>query len=441
MKYLAITIIIMLVPLMLLGSFSDHSLLSKGSPFAGGKMSPARSWRVSSVTLEQYMMNTWGATNQFEMVYSSQYPTRLDTLKYYGWESNQREWVLYAKFSYVYDNTNEYATSSYVTMQQGGTWFPFMRSNFTYDNQHRLTYALTEMYNPQTQLWSVYMWTQVDFTSPTNYMVWQYEAETDNRTQRWMKMEFAWDAQGRIIEETDIVSADSITWVNSEKYVRTYHPHDTTTGEIFIQNFSKYMPLQNMLEDAYSDDFFGMLSYEMNKYWSGSAWVDTYQIFYTYDNADNLTQEREQHWMNNSWNNSWQLDYTFDVNGNQYQTTESYYDNGVQNFDERYTFSWEQTTANEDNTAPAVNSIKLAASPNPFGNELALTLSGKQTEAAEIRIYNARGRLVRSLAVKTNSTLSWDGRDDNQKQVPNGIYYLQVTTAEGTSTLKTLRMK
>jgi YD repeat-containing protein len=440
MKYTLPLIVLLLLPIILSGSFLQQTAPRFGT-LTGGKFTPARSWRVSSVTQEQYMMNTWGTTNRSDMIYSSQYPTRLDTLKYYGWETDSRQWVLYANFSYVYDNTNEYVTSSYVTMQHEGTWYPFMRSNFTYDSQHRLTHSMTEMYNPQTQVWSTYMWTWINFISPTNYTVWQYQAETENRTQQWMKMEFVWDAQGRIIEETDIVSADSITWVNSEKYVRTYHPHDTTTGEIFISNFSHYMPLQNMLEDAYADDFFGMLSHEMNKYWNGSAWVDTYQSFYTYDNSDRLTQELEQQWMNNAWNNNWQLDFTYDVNGNQFQTVESYYENSILTPYERYTFSWEQTTANADNTTPALSGLQITASPNPFTAELSIQIKSRQSQPALVSIYNLRGQLIRNVSAQTNSKLSWDGTDDMQNQVAQGMYLIKVTSGSETTSAKVLKLR
>jgi hypothetical protein len=440
MKYTMPIIILLVIPIILPGSFLQQAAPRFGA-HPQGKMIAQRGWRVASIAQEQYVMNTWNTTNQFDMIYSSQYPTRLDTLKYYGWEQDVQTMVLYAKFSYVYDSTNEYVTSSYVDSQHEGIWYPFMRSSFTYDSQHRLTHAMTEMYNPQTQLWSVYMWTQVDFVNNTNYTVWQYQVETDNRTQQWMRMEFVWDAQGRIIEETDIVSADSVNWVNSEKYVRTYHPHDTTTGEIFIQNFSQYLPKQNMLEDVYADDFFGMLSHEMNKYWSGTAWVDTYQSYFTYDTSDHLTQEREQHWMNSTWNNNWQLDYTYDVNGNQYQTVESYYDNSVLVPEERYTFSWEQTTANADNIAPALSGLQISASPNPFTAELSIQLKSRQSQPAQVSIYNLRGQLIRTLSAQTNSKLSWDGSDDMQNQVAQGMYLVKVTAGSETTSAKVLKLR
>lgn len=440
MKYTITIIILMLIPLMLAGSFLQQAAPRFGTP-VGGKFTPERSWRTSSITLEQYQMNTWGTTNQFDMIYSSQYPTRLDTLKYYGWDGDAQTLVLFAKFAYVYDNTNEYVTSSYITMQREGIWYPFMRSNFTYDNQHRLIYAFTEMYDPQNQIWSTYMWTQVDFISTTNFTVWQYQAETDNRTQQWMKMQFVWDGQGRIIEETDIVSADSVNWVNSEKYIRTYHPHDTTTGDIFIQNFSHYLPKQNMLEEVYADDFFGMLSTEMNQYWSGTAWQDTYWVTYTYDTSDRLTQIMEQHWNNNMWNNNWNVQYTYDVNGNQYQTVKSHYESGNLVSDERYTFSWEQATANDDNVAPAVSGLQLSASPNPFAGEIFISLSSKKSQPALISIYNLRGQLIRTFSAQTNSKLSWDGTDAELNQAAQGIYLIKVTSGSESTSAKVLKLR
>jgi flagellar hook assembly protein FlgD len=53
-----------------------------------------------------------------------------------------------------------------------------------------------------------------------------------------------------------------------------------------------------------------------------------------------------------------------------------------------------------------------------------------------LRIYDAGGRLVRTLAenetraVPTSSLKTWDGTDEKGRRVGSGIYYYRLTVAE-----------
>lgn len=440
MKYLTLVIMLVLVPLVLMGSFlsSNSSLFPSITP---GKLMPDRSWRVNSILQEGFDMAQWVANQEGQYVYSSQYPTRLDTLKYYGWDNGMQDWFLNAKFAHTYDNTQEYVTHTDVTMNMQGTWYPFMRNNITYDNQHRLTFALTEMYNPGTQVWSVYGWTKVNFVNTTNFSVCRYDASTDNRIPRWTQMSFVWDAQGRIIEEVDMVSSDSVNWVNAEKYNYTYHPHDTTTGEIFISNFSHNMPLESMFEDASNQDMFGMVSQEINKYWNGANWVDTYISNYTYNANDDLTLYAEQQWNNNMWNDNLQIVYTYSTNNNLNQVIRYYNQDGTMTFDTRYTYTWGQTTANDDNTSPVYTGLNLSASPNPFASEVSIKTESKTSHPVKVSIFNSRGQLVRTMNAQTNTSVTWDGKDNLQNQVTPGVYLIKAVTGDVSTSIKTLKLK
>lgn len=440
MKYLSITLLLVLVPLVLMGSFfSTKSTLFPTIP--SGKLMLDRSWRVSSILEENYDMAQWNPNHDFHHVYSGQYPTRLDTLKYYNWDDGMQFWELNGKFVHTYDNTQEYVVHTDFIMNMQGTWYPFARNNITYDNQHRLIYVLGEMYNFDTQLWSVYSWTKVDFVNNSNFSVCQYESSTDNRMPRWTKMSFVWDSHGRIIEEVDIVSSDSINWVNSEKYNYTYHPHDTTTGDIFVYNFSRYMPLETGIEDASNQDMFGMLSHEENQYWTGTNWADTYRSDFTYNANDDLTLLVEQHWNNNTWSNNMQIVYTYDTNNNLNQVIQSYNQDGTMELDTRYTYTWSQFTANDDNTAPVYTGLNLSASPNPFAGEVVIKMESKTPAPVKVSIYNSRGQIVRTLNAQTNSSITWDGKDADNNNVSNGIYFLKAAADGATQTIKVVKLK
>jgi glucose/arabinose dehydrogenase len=77
----------------------------------------------------------------------------------------------------------------------------------------------------------------------------------------------------------------------------------------------------------------------------------------------------------------------------------------------------------------------LAAAPNPFTRGVALTLSG--TESYDrLDVIDLAGRRVRSI-VAGAATLFWDGRDEDGREAPAGVYLVRT---RGTGTTLTRRV-
>jgi YVTN family beta-propeller protein len=74
----------------------------------------------------------------------------------------------------------------------------------------------------------------------------------------------------------------------------------------------------------------------------------------------------------------------------------------------------------------------LQLRPNPFCGSLSI-VSGREVTAKEARIYGQDGRLVRvlNLAKSASSVLrsSWDGKDDDGRPVPAGVYFVEAADA------------
>jgi photosystem II stability/assembly factor-like uncharacterized protein len=78
------------------------------------------------------------------------------------------------------------------------------------------------------------------------------------------------------------------------------------------------------------------------------------------------------------------------------------------------------------------NFTKLDCSPNPFNQHISITFGLNKGDFIELGIFNQRGQLVRSIAKRElapgEHQLSWDGRDSNNNEVINGIYFYRITT-------------
>ncbi|HEY7727278.1 MAG TPA: S8 family serine peptidase [Candidatus Eisenbacteria bacterium] len=80
------------------------------------------------------------------------------------------------------------------------------------------------------------------------------------------------------------------------------------------------------------------------------------------------------------------------------------------------------------------------ASGNPGHGDVTLTFRTTQPGRVEASVYDARGRLVRTLTRGELSagaqTVRWDGRDASGAPAASGIYFVRVETAEGAATRK-----
>jgi len=69
--------------------------------------------------------------------------------------------------------------------------------------------------------------------------------------------------------------------------------------------------------------------------------------------------------------------------------------------------------------------------PNPFSTStiISFNIHRRDTENAEIKIYNIRGQLVKEFKrqkVKGKNNIEWDGTDEKGRQLPSGIYFYKL---------------
>lgn len=87
------------------------------------------------------------------------------------------------------------------------------------------------------------------------------------------------------------------------------------------------------------------------------------------------------------------------------------------------------TPAPQPGVSPQGNSLRQAY-PNPFGSETQIPFSLSKTGNAELKIYDIRGRLVRSLSVQGSpagpSEILWDGLDQSGMRLGSGAYFYEL---------------
>ncbi|MEA3475601.1 MAG: T9SS type A sorting domain-containing protein, partial [Candidatus Cloacimonadota bacterium] len=84
--------------------------------------------------------------------------------------------------------------------------------------------------------------------------------------------------------------------------------------------------------------------------------------------------------------------------------------------------------------------------PNPITNSITISfIPSPGVEKSEIKIYNIKGQLVRTLTLMTNdkcpmTKVVWDGKDDNGKRLGNGIYFYKLISGDKSAIKKMVLM-
>ena len=76
----------------------------------------------------------------------------------------------------------------------------------------------------------------------------------------------------------------------------------------------------------------------------------------------------------------------------------------------------------------------MTIQPNPFSETTDITISANRAaNGLQLDIYTLTGKKVWSITGINagRETVKWDGKDDKGRSLPKGIYFCQLTTADG----------
>jgi hypothetical protein len=99
----------------------------------------------------------------------------------------------------------------------------------------------------------------------------------------------------------------------------------------------------------------------------------------------------------------------------------------------------------ENSKNPAASHM-LTVSPNPFSDMATISYQPADDRDVNLTIYDITGRLVKSFQLITSQpsvsiSVKWDGRDNEQRQVPDGVYLATLTTGDRVETRKVLLIR
>ena len=100
------------------------------------------------------------------------------------------------------------------------------------------------------------------------------------------------------------------------------------------------------------------------------------------------------------------------------------------------------TAVDDDNTDLALPYLAQNY-PNPFNSSTSISFfSHRDTENIKINIYNMKGQLIKKISIPNDqSSIIWNGTNENNDPVPSGIYFYKLSSGEYTDVKKMILMR
>jgi len=98
-----------------------------------------------------------------------------------------------------------------------------------------------------------------------------------------------------------------------------------------------------------------------------------------------------------------------------------------------------------NNVVPVYTNFLHANYPNPFGPATTIAFSLAKAGPVSLKIYNAKGQLVKTLLTNQKSagkhSIVWDGRNNENRAVATGLYFYRLETPGYAKTRKMMMLK
>ncbi len=91
-----------------------------------------------------------------------------------------------------------------------------------------------------------------------------------------------------------------------------------------------------------------------------------------------------------------------------------------------HTVLWLNGDGGAGKTASLSTGNFITLNPNPFNNRTEIRFLTENKEPITLSVYDIKGAKVRDLVKTANSTLYWDGTDNNGRKLNRGIYIIRI---------------
>ncbi len=401
-----------------------------------------RNWRLTEILHQSDYdeNNLFQIYGQEVIYYNAINPDQVDSLVYCNYDSTAFTYVPFKtrKYYYAPNGVDVVRIDLHYATAPADEYY---KTIFEYDSQHSLIHQYKynwDSVNSVHRITNRYHWTITDGAIADRAIVY---FDDNGQANYYTRVAFNRDLQGRNIGYLMTSSPDSLNWTNSIDCVTNYHTGDTSTGLDQIHYFAHdyVLDLYNSMGSYY---FFSMISDYTTRTWSGSGWTNNFRAEYGYNNYYQLTTTTQYNY-NTDWHETNMYTCNYDINSNlsQYSLqTWNAVNSNWNGYQQIHNLSWGEYTAVDDEIAPRAE-ISLSTYPNPFRNVITINLNTKANAPYDANINNIKGQLIRQFDKQRSKTLVWDGKDNADNTVGNGVYLIKMSQNGQCITQKIIRIK
>ncbi len=199
----------------------------------------------------------------------------------------------------------------------------------------------------------------------------------------------------------------------------------------------------NINVSSYVDSSYQKPIYEVEKYWNisidGTITAFSGELTLHYIDEEVLAGiEEELHCFN--WNNGY-----FDTIVNASENTLTCTINNLSQLAGIWVMATTTSVEEEQSTNVITNYTLHQNYPNPFNPSTVIKYQLPSTSNAQLNIYNVKGQLVKTLVNETQNAgyynITWDGKDNDNREVASGLYIYRITAGDYMETKRMLLMK
>jgi hypothetical protein len=337
------------------------------------------------------------------------------------------------KYESTYNNLNIQTETSYRWDFFTNNWILDSKTDYFYDSSQNLIRIIYYEMGLSSTDWQETSKTEMEYFA-NNKLKMETEYLWDNNTSDWINGSKSEHYPNALGNDTVVLSYywndNPSGWILSDKLIYTYDGSQRITGITFLELDDDEVELINAFKQEYEFYENGNLKTLSSYMWDSSSgkWEGFHRETITYYASNNLEFIRTSDtWFNDGWQQSSQYESFYNADNNK-SLENTYTWNNTSNIWVKQQASTYYYSAGIINENPSHEIQTLSVYPNPASSEL--HLNGL--------IQNSRITIV-SVDGKTVFSKQHSGKTIDVTSLPDGIYFMQITSKDGKSVHKFIK--
>lgn len=351
---------------------------------------------------------------------------RLDSLQSFAWDHAllPDDWLMQVRWHYNYNNGGVNFTNLLQLIKDSGIWLNSYQEIRTYNVDDKLESKII-------QYWIGDQWVNFikqEYTydgSGNNDLITTYSPNGMD----WILI----TQQLLTYNSSDLITEDITqqwigTWTNSQKITYTYDVDLLMQIEYYNWVVTDWAATAN-IRNIYTYNVSDQVETDTQEFNNGGGWLNASLQTYTYT-GDNILDIITQFW-NSAWVNSSQQVHSYDVNDLPDEFIFNFWSESSWMAQSKIIFFFNEVALN----VTTDNLFEGKSYPNPFNNELTISLKSALETKGTLQIFDLQGKELSKIGLNQGvKTIKL-----NNPYLSKGVYFIKVTSASQNHTFKVIK--